>query len=217
MKNNWDSFWSEEPNRIYWLEPDKAVIQLEGNIDRTIIKDVLDLGCGIGRHAIYFARNGYNVTAVDSSTEALNVLKQQVSEQDIKVKIINGNFAQDLFQKESFDLVLAYNVLYHGYRDTFKNAVGIIHKWLKSEGIFFFTCPSRWDGKYGNGELVAPNTYRPLNSIHPGDIHYFSDENDISDFLVDFSDISIDINQHYWDDDNSIKQFSSYWQVLAKK
>lgn len=216
MKANWDSYWEKESNQSYWLKPDKAVAELIENLDRSRIKDVLDLGCGLGRHTLYFAKNGFNVTAVDSSQEALNTLQRQVVEEGTNVKIIKGDYSQDLFPEESFDLVLSYNVLYHGYREVFKDAIRLVYKWLKPNGLFFFTCPTQRDGKYGNGEKVAPNTYKSLKSVHPGDIHYFANETDILDILHEFSDISKNVNEHYWDN-NGVIQFSSNWQILARK
>ena len=97
-----------------------------------------------------------------------------------------------------------------------EEAVNLIHRWLKPGGLVFFTCPTRRDDKNGSGEEVAPNTYRPLNSIHPGDIHYFCDEADISDLLRDFNQVTKNIEEHYWDN-NGIQQLSSYWQILAVK
>jgi len=216
MKTDWDSYWGEESNRSYWLEADKAVIELIETIDKANMKTVLDLGCGIGRHSICFAEAGFNVTAVDSSSEALTILKQRVVEKGLEVKIIKGDYSEKLLPEESFDLVLAYNVIYHGYREDAEHAIRLIHELLKPRGLFFFTCPTRQDDKYGNGEEVAPNTYKPLNSVHPGDIHYFADEADISDFLHKFSEISKDIYEHYWDN-KGVQQFSSHWQILANK
>jgi SAM-dependent methyltransferase len=214
MINNWNRYWGDETNRSYWLEPDKAVIELLDKIERCKVKKVLDLGCGAGRHALLFAKAGFEVTAVDSSREALSVLRNQVQKEGLSMKIIEGNYSQDLFFSGTFDFVLAFNVLYHGYREDFREAVNLTHRWLKPGGLFFFTCPTRRDDKYGNGEEVAPNTYRPLNSIHPGDIHYFSDETDISDLLRDFKQVSINIEEHYWDN-NGTQQLSSYRQVLV--
>ncbi|MEE8414044.1 MAG: class I SAM-dependent methyltransferase, partial [Dehalococcoidales bacterium] len=180
VESNWDSHWEEESKRSFWHEPDRAVIDLKNRLDRAKTPDVLDLGCGVGRHALLFAESGFNVTALDYSQEALNTLRQKALEKGVHIKIIKGSYSEDVFPEESFDLILAYNVLYHGYSQTFKNAICLIHKWLKSEGLFFFTCPSRRDDKYGNGEEVAKNTYKSLNSVHPGDIHYFASEADIA-------------------------------------
>ena len=215
-KTGWDLYWGQEANQNYWLKPDKAVIELAGRLDRSEVKDVLDLGCGVGRHALYLAAAGFNVTAVDSSPEALNVLRRQITASNTKIKIIEGDYMQNLFPGKSFDFVLSYKVLYHGYRETLKEAIKLIHRWLRPGGRLFFTCATRKDVKYGSGEQVAPHTYRPVNSIHPGDIHYFADEVDISDFLSGFGDISITVDEHYWDNEGA-RQFSSYWQIEAVK
>jgi SAM-dependent methyltransferase len=37
----------------------------------------LDLACGVGRHAIYLAENGWRVTAVDSSRVGIEILQQR--------------------------------------------------------------------------------------------------------------------------------------------
>jgi len=215
-ETGWESYWGQESNRGYWLEPDKAVIELAGKLDKAAVRDIIDLGCGVGRHALYFAKAGFNVTAVDSAPEALSVLRQQVTGKKAEIKVIEGDYTQDLFPGESFDFILSCNVLYHGYMETFREAIRLIHGWLRPGGRVFFTCPTRKDGKYGSGEKAAPHTYRPVNSIHPGDIHYFADEGDISDFLSKFHDISMTVNEHYWDNEGT-RQFSSYRQIEAVK
>jgi tellurite methyltransferase len=216
MTNHWNAYWQEDANRGYWLKPDKSVIELAEKLAKSSIRDVLDLGCGIGRHALYLAKCGFNVTALDSSPQAQAVLRQQSVEKRVSIKIVSGDYSQDIFPEGSFDFVLSYNVLYHGARNQFTNAIGLIHKWLKPGGWLFFTCPTRRDGKYGNGEQVSLNAFKPLNSVHPGDIHYFADEADISDFLRQFGNIAKDMEEHYWDNQGK-KQFSSYWHILARK
>jgi len=215
MGDAWDSYWEKESNRGYWLEPDRAVVELVNKLGKSKIKDALDLGCGIGRHTLYLAKAGLNVTAVDRSASALAILGQQLGE-GTAVKIVEGDYSQDLFPAVSFDLILSWNVLYHGEREQVKDAIRLVYKWLRPEGLLFFTCPTRQDGKYGNGEKLAPNTYRPLNSLHPGDIHYFADESDLSDFLCDFCAVSKEVNAHFWDN-NGTQQLSSYWQILARR
>ena len=214
-QQHWDSYWQDEANLGFWLEPDEAVIALVKGLDRLKTHDVLDLGCGIGRHTRLFVDAGLTVTAVDISANALAVLRRNLGK-ETNLRLINGNFTQDLFVSASFDLVLCWNVLYHGTYEQFIQTGRLVHKWLRQGGLFFFTCPTRRDAKYGNGEEIAPHTYRPLNSIHPGDIHYFADERDISDILSDFTLVSRDINEHYWYNQGT-QQFSSYWRILAKR
>jgi tellurite methyltransferase len=216
MNNAWDSYWEKKTNQGYWLEPDRSVVKLTEKLDRTRITDILDLGCGIGRHTIYLAESGFKVTALDSSPTALAILQQKLTEKGEHARLIDSDYTQDLFREGSFDLVLSYNVIYHGYRKSMKETICSVHRWLRPQGLFFFTCPTRQDDKYGNGEEVAPHTFRSLNSVHPGDIHYFADESDILEFTHDYTEISRTLNEHYWDN-NGTRQLSSQWQILAIK
>ncbi|HEY94775.1 MAG TPA: class I SAM-dependent methyltransferase [Dehalococcoidia bacterium] len=75
-RSNWDSHWGEESQREYWQEPAGEIIKLKDSLDRQKVRDVLDLGCGIGRHAILFAELGFNVAAVDDSRKALDIFKK---------------------------------------------------------------------------------------------------------------------------------------------
>lgn len=47
---------------------------------------ILDIACGDGRNAIYLARLGYQVTAVDFSEEALSRLKYFIKKENLKIK-----------------------------------------------------------------------------------------------------------------------------------
>jgi tellurite methyltransferase len=216
MDSSWNEFWKNEANREYWSQPDKAVVNLLSRTDRSKVNKVLDMGCGIGRHSILFAKANFAVTALDASVEALSVLRGRAQAEGTKVKIIEGSYNPSLFPRNYFDMIIAYNVLYHGYRKDFENAVNIAQYWLKPGGMFFFTCPTRRDAKFNNGEKVAPNTFRPMNSIHPSDLHYFSDDNDIQEFMRNFKVIEKKLDERYWDN-NGVKQLNSYYQVLASR
>ena len=39
-------------------------------------KDFLDLGCGLGRHSMLFGRNGFNVSSIDISEEAVKQTRE---------------------------------------------------------------------------------------------------------------------------------------------
>lgn len=214
MRTDWDLYWTDESNRDSWLKPGKEVIELIATLDRTRVKDVLDLGCGPGRHTLSFAEAGFNVTAVDSSQEALDILQKQVSEKEFDVKIVKGSYLEQLFPEKSFDLVIAFNVIYHGTRENMISAIHRIYGWLRPTGIFFFTCPSRRDDRCGDGEEIAPNTYR--NSTHPEDIHYYANEADLAEFLHKFRRFSKDVYEHY-QDNNGIRRLISHWQIYATK
>ena len=67
-------------------------------------KDVLDLGCGIGPLAIYFAKNGASrVDAIDIYEEHLKFTKRNAELNKVKVKIFKSNLFQNVSKK--YDLI----------------------------------------------------------------------------------------------------------------
>lgn len=214
-ESNWDFYWREQKELEHWQKPADSVIEFvkASNCDKQ--PKVLDLGCGIGRHAILFTKEGFKVTALDSSEQALEELKSNIKKLNLNIEIVKGNYLKSIFQPNSFDIIISYNVIYHGFREDFKRAIELCKTYLKEEGVLFFTCPTREDDKYGSGKKVAPYTYESLNSVHPGDIHYFADGDDIKELVEGLKIKSIKKDEHYWDNDGK-KQFSSYWEVIVK-
>lgn len=48
---------------------------------------LLDVGCGTGIDARYFAQRGYHVTAIDTSREMVNQTRQRVVREDLNVRV----------------------------------------------------------------------------------------------------------------------------------
>ncbi|MEW5924870.1 MAG: class I SAM-dependent methyltransferase [Candidatus Zixiibacteriota bacterium] len=217
MTNNiWETYWSDPGNRDWWKKPAPEVLDLIRSLSPAEKPKVLDLGCGLGRHAIAFALAKFSVMATDSSPTAIRHLNEWAESLNLSIETRVCDLLADTLSDEVFDVVLSYNVIYHGSRDQFARAIQRIRKLLKKSGIFFFTCPSRQDGKYGFGEKVAPHTYRCTKSVTPGDIHYFADEEDLSELLVGFRILACRKSEGYWDNKGE-RQFFSNWLIRAEK
>jgi tellurite methyltransferase len=212
----WDEFWSDPENWEWWKIPAPEVLELIGAHSPREKPQVLDLGCGLGRHAIAFARAGFSVTAIDGSEAAIQHLQEWANQLGLAIKSLQGDVLDPRLTHDPFDLVLSYNVIYHGYRSQFEAAIQYVYKLLKPGGLFFFTCPSREDGKYGYGEEVAPHTYLSSKSITPGDMHYFTDEADLDALLAGFRLLSRVKDEGYFENQGQ-QQYYSNWQVLAQK
>ena len=126
------------------------------------------------------------------------------------------NMLDDSILGKPLDVLLSYNLIYNGSLEQFAQAIHHVQKLLRQNGIFFFTCPSRQDGKYGFGELVAPHTYRCTKSVVQGDIHYFASEEDLDELLDGFHSFTHWKSEGYWDN-NGEQQFYSNWHVRAEK
>ncbi len=67
-------------------------------------KNILDLGCGIGPLAIYFAKNGASsVDAIDIYDEHLKFARKNADLNDIEVNIFESNLFQNVSKK--YDLI----------------------------------------------------------------------------------------------------------------
>ncbi len=214
--NIWESYWSGGKDYAWWKSPAPEVLEFIASQSPEERPSVLDLGCGLGRHAIAFAQSGFLVTATDSSPNAIAHLRKWAEELSLQIRsevcdVLGGNFF-----KESFDIVLSYNVIYHGYREQFAAAIRHVHSLLLHGGLFYFTCPSREDGKYGFGRQVAPHTFLCEKSVTAGDIHYFADDADLDDLLCGFHGLSRAKKEGYWDNKGE-QQYFSNWHILAEK
>ena len=212
----WKAYWGNEEHHEWWKRPVPEVLEFIKSQSPEHSPKVFDLGCGLGRHAIAFARADFCVTATDISETAIAHLNEWAKELNLPIHTKTCDVLDDTFPTGSFDIVLSYNVIYHGYREQFAQAIEHVRTLLKPPGLFFFTCPTRQDGKYGYGEQVAPHTFLCTRSVTPGDTHYFADEFDLDELLVGFRQLSRKKDEHYWDN-KGIQQFSSYWQILAEK
>ncbi len=212
----WESYWSGDDDHSWWRRPAPEVLEFIAAQSPEERPDVLDLGCGLGRHAVTFAQAGFSVSATDASESAISHLRKWAEDLSLQIRTRVCDVLGDSFQERSFDIVLSYNVIYHGYRNQFAAAIDHVHSLLRKGGLFYFTCPTREDGKYGFGEEVAPHTYLCEKAITPGDLHYFADEIDLADLLSGFRQLSREKDEGYWRN-QGVQQFYSNWRVLVEK
>lgn len=67
--------------------------------------EIIDLACGAGRHSILFAEKGYNVTAVDLSTNLLNIARKRAEELNLRINFVNADLRNFCFTSK-FDLAV---------------------------------------------------------------------------------------------------------------
>ena len=76
---------------------------------------ILDIGAGAGagEYGLYFARKGYEVSALELADANIAAFKKKLIPED-KIDLVQGN-ALDLsrYADKSFDIVLLFGPLYH--------------------------------------------------------------------------------------------------------
>jgi len=95
-------YWGKVPSQMCY-----RVLQLLPP-DRPL--RLLDIGCGEGRNAVFFARNGYEVTAFDTSPKGVQKTKQLAADAGVKVNVFVADI--NVFRlPEPFDVLFSTGVL----------------------------------------------------------------------------------------------------------
>ncbi len=73
----------------------------------------LDIACGVGRHAIFLAEHGWQVTAVDSSRVGLEILQQRANEAGVAIITHVADLEKGEFQIDpaAYDLICNFYYL----------------------------------------------------------------------------------------------------------
>ncbi len=76
----------------------------------------LDLACGRGRNALYLARRGFSVTAVDFSEEALSQLMSVAATEKLSLETLCCDLEnQPLVLQQKYDLVICFFYLHRPF------------------------------------------------------------------------------------------------------
>lgn len=86
----------------------------------------LDLACGAGRNAIWLASRGWDVVAIDGSSEAIDILRSHDADAAVDARVMDLETDAPLpFEDESFDLVA---ILYYLHRPLFAEAKRVVKR-----------------------------------------------------------------------------------------
>jgi cyclopropane fatty-acyl-phospholipid synthase-like methyltransferase len=173
-----DRIYQKVPlERIPWhLEaPPDALVELVTS--KTILPcKTIDLGCGAGSYAIYFASVGFEVLGVDSSPTAIEIAQKRAGEKRVSCKFIVADLLGDMHEvTEKFDFAYDWELLHHIFpQDRQKYIQNVFHV-LNPGSRYFSVSFSERDTQFG-GTGKYRNT--PL-----GTTLYFSSESEIRDLL----------------------------------
>lgn len=139
-------------------------------------RQVLDLGCGNGRHVVALAARGFHVIGLDISKTGLALTRQWLDEGKLSARLIQADTRRPLPIKDnSIDGLLSTQVIHHAYRAEVLLAINEIYRILKPCGLAFVTvpCGSRSNRK---SRKLEKHTYLPLEGAEAGLPHHIFSE-----------------------------------------
>src|SRR5438477_7878329 len=83
----WDERWATPEGRADWLVPHPAVAGLVPVLKARGAQHVLDLGCGVGRHALLFAEHGFAVEAIDGAAAGLDFACREAASRGLRLSL----------------------------------------------------------------------------------------------------------------------------------
>ena len=100
---------------------------------------ILDVGAGAGEYSFYFARKGYQVSALELADANIAAFRAKMTDSD-SIDLVQGN-AMDLsrYESDSFDVVLLFGPLYHLHEEADKlRCIEEAKRVCKPDGKIFF-------------------------------------------------------------------------------
>lgn len=201
----------------YWNSPAPEVYYLAENWKAKNFKNILDVGCGLGRNCIYLAKQGFELSGFDLSGHSVNQTLQKAQTQNVKLnKFVVADMLEFPFEDNSFDALLALNVISHTDFEGFKKILGEIKRTLKTGGEAYFTLGSKESYWFNNPKCTYVDDYtriRVEDGPENGIPHFYIDDDDCKNLFNDFTIVKIQNVRELTQYGN----FSPHYHIWLKK
>ena len=97
--NGWNERYRTHERRAEDLsaEPTPLLVSTASNLAPG---KALDLACGAGRNSLWLAEHGWNVTAIDGASAAIEILQTRAAERSLKINAIVADLEKEEFEIE---------------------------------------------------------------------------------------------------------------------
>ncbi|MGW4981384.1 class I SAM-dependent methyltransferase [Streptomyces mirabilis] len=162
QRAHWQHTYTRHPG-MYGVQPSAPAVHASALFHAVGARDVLELGAGHGRDALYFAREGFTVQATDFSATGLEQLRASAQRQGIAERVTTA--AHDVrdplpLPDASVDAVFAHMLLCMALSTEEIHAlVGEIARVLRPGGTFVWTVRHTGDTHYSTGRFHGDDIY----------------------------------------------------------
>ena len=207
---HWNVMWDTIEAGSKWLTPEEDVKRWAATLERGA--RILDLGAGVGRHALALKAAGFAVTALDAAPEGL----REIEKADLGVETQLGRMDDLPFENDTFDHVLSWNVIYHGDESVLLTTIEHIRRVLKPGGTFLGTMLSKRRLPFDNSQMdggteISRNTWTfdsdKTDKRHP---HYYCSASELVALFQGFELKWLEDREHE-------RPGSFHWHMIAER
>jgi ubiquinone/menaquinone biosynthesis C-methylase UbiE len=206
----WNELFTRDEFR--WKNPHDQVVALVSILRERGARRVLDLGCGAGRHTVYLAREGFEVSATDIAENGLKLAREWLGRENLSAELKQSDISHIPYPSDFFDAVISIYVIYHKTYADMQQVVAEIHRVLKPGGIALISLQSSRSWRYGRGQEIEPNTFILMNGADAGVPHHYSNLAEIADLFKHYAIRKIEQEERFEESNRH-----SHWQVLVEK
>jgi ubiquinone/menaquinone biosynthesis C-methylase UbiE len=176
-KLGWNKAFKERGKIFVKLQRD--IPKVTKIFKKVSVKNILDLGCGSGRHLVYLTKRGFKVYGFDISKHGIKIAKEWLKKEKLKAHLKIGDMHKKLPYKDNFfDAIISISALHHGKIGNIRKLIKEMKRILKPQGLIFVTAHKKLPKKkipkdrlYGI-KFIAPRTYIILGGWEKGVPHY---------------------------------------------
>ena len=212
---NWDIVKGDHER--YWQEPAVESYYLINRWFSQDKKDFLDLGCGLGRHTIQFAKAGFRTFGFDLSETSIAKTREYAANAGVEVDLKMGDMLKLPYSDGSFDCIYCRNVISHTDTAGMRKIVSELKRVLKKGGECYLTLGSKqtW-GFQQDWPMVDENKkIRVKDGPENGIPHFYADYDLIQDLFKDFDIVEIFQVEDFVSKSNGVMN-SFHWHVLIR-
>ncbi len=214
---NWEIVSGEKEN--HWKNPAAESFYLLNRWRGQNKKNFLDLGCGLGRHTILFAKNGFEVRAFDISENAIERTKEWASAEDLNVDFQLGDMLELPYGDSSVDCILCRNVISHTDTNGIIKIISELKRVLREGGECYLTLGSKstWGFKK-DWPMVDENTKLRMEEGPEYKVpHFYADYDLIQKIFADFTIHNLEHIGRFYEVDGELSESYHYHLLIEKE
>lgn len=175
--------------------------------------NLLDLGAGLGQNAIYFSKQGFQVSALDISEYAMEYLNNWAVKENLSINTKVGDMLCLPYPDQSFDCIFAYHVISHTDSKGIRKVIAEIERVLRPDGELYVTFCSKESSEFVEKRfpMLDRNTLICQDEFEKGIPHFYADLGDLKELLADFEVELIKQTEYYNNFQNKTRREKFYY------